>query len=84
MTYNEEESVRSEYLRTINEHPKDRDTLSYLHGVIWDTGQLQEDFIVHGFLAPFVHVTRKSDDREGSLTFQHNPRFYFLFEDIKE
>lgn len=45
----------------------------------WDTEQLQRDFIVHGFLAPFVIVTRKSDNRKGSMEFTHSPRWYFNF-----
>ena len=45
----------------------------------WDTQELGRDFIVHGFLAPFVIVTRKSDGKKGSLEFTHSPRFYFNF-----
>lgn len=45
----------------------------------WDTAQLQRDFIVHSFLAPFVVVTRKSDNKKGSMEFTHSPRFYFNF-----
>jgi len=45
----------------------------------WNTTELQEDFIVKGFLAPFVTVTRKKDGVEGILEFTHNPRKYFNF-----
>jgi hypothetical protein len=45
----------------------------------WNTTELQEDFIVKGFLAPFVTVTRKKDGVEGTLEFTHNPRKYFNF-----
>ena len=45
----------------------------------WTTGELQRDFVVHSFLAPFVHVTRKADGVEGSMEFTHYPRFYFNF-----
>jgi hypothetical protein len=31
-------------------------------------------------MAPFVVVRRRSDGQEGSLMFQHWPRYYFLFE----
>ena len=48
-------------------------------GKLWDTKALQEDFIVKSFLAPFVFVIKKSDGRSGTLTFQHNPRFYLEF-----
>ena len=46
----------------------------------WDTQELGRDFIVHGFLAPFIVVTRKSDGMKGSMEFTHSPRFYFNFQ----
>lgn len=36
---------------------------------VWDTAELQRDFEVSGFLAPFVVVKRRSDDVVGSLQF---------------
>jgi hypothetical protein len=45
----------------------------------WDTQQLQEDFEVKSFLAPYVLVRRKSDGVEGLLEFTHSPRLYFNF-----
>ncbi len=45
----------------------------------WDTDQVRELFEVHGFLAPFVFVTRKKDGVKGTLTFTHSPRWYFNF-----
>ena len=45
----------------------------------WDTQQLQEDFEVKSFLAPYVLVRRKSDGVEGLLEFTHSPRLYFGF-----
>ena len=45
----------------------------------WDTKELQEDFEVLGFSAPFVVVIRKSDRVKGSLEFTHMPRKYFNF-----
>jgi len=47
--------------------------------VKYDPAQLQEHFTVHGFLAPFVTVTRKADGVKGVMMFSHNPRFYFDF-----
>lgn len=49
------------------------------YGQVWDTTELQEDFTVHGFQAPCVVVTRKSDGVKGTLEFTHMPRFYFDF-----
>ena len=45
----------------------------------WTTAQLQEEFIVESFLAPFVVVTRKADNVKGSMMFKHSPRVYFNF-----
>ena len=43
----------------------------------WSTAELQEEFEVLGFAAPFVAVRRKSDGQQGSLEFTHMPRVYF-------
>jgi len=45
----------------------------------WNTLELQRDFIVHSFSAPFVIVTRKRDNAIGSMMFTHSPREYFDF-----
>jgi len=52
------------------------------YGQVWDTEQLQEDFEVHGFLAPMVSVTQKATGKKGALLFQHMPRFYFKFVEV--
>jgi hypothetical protein len=46
----------------------------------WNTQELQEDYEVLGFSAPFVVVVRKSDGVKGSLYFSGRPRVY---EDFK-
>ena len=46
-------------------------------GQTWTTGELQRDFEVTGFMAPFVVVRRRSDGAVGSLEFTHSPRVYF-------
>jgi hypothetical protein len=46
----------------------------------WDTKQLQEEFEVLGFSAPFVVVRRKADGKKGLMQFNHSPRVYFGFE----
>jgi hypothetical protein len=48
-------------------------------GQRWTTAELQADFEVLGFAAPFVVVRRRSDGRKGSLEFTHSPRTYFGF-----
>lgn len=47
----------------------------------WDTIEMQQDFEVLGFMAPFVVVRRRSDGVKGSLQFAHSPRFYFGFQE---
>jgi hypothetical protein len=49
----------------------------------WDTEMLKRDFEVLGFLAPLVHVRRKSDGVEGTLEFVHRPRWYFDFQAVE-
>jgi hypothetical protein len=77
------DQMRMEMTHEINAKALERVDLEKEHGQVWDTKQLQEDFKVHGFLAPFVQVTRKSDDKTGVLMFQHNPRYYFAFEGME-
>lgn len=43
----------------------------------WTTEQLQADFDVLGFQAPYVIVRRREDGAKGSLEFTHSPRLYF-------
>lgn len=46
-------------------------------GQTWTTEEMQRDFEVMGFLAPFVVVRRRLDGQVGSLAFRHSPRIYF-------
>jgi len=48
---------------------------------VWNTEELQRDFWVVEFLAPYVAVTRKSDNVNGTLRFDPTPgrRAYFDF-----
>lgn len=57
----------------------ERKRLEALYGQVWNSDQLREDYKVNSFAAPYVGVTRRSDGLEGSLEFQHSPRFYFSF-----
>jgi hypothetical protein len=45
----------------------------------WTTEELQQEFTVLSFAAPFVVVRRKADGVHGSMEFTHFPRFYFNF-----
>lgn len=73
------EGIRRAMVAEINANAGDRERLEAEHGQVWDTAQMQEDFSVVGFAAPFVIVKRKSDGVEGTLMFQHSPRFYYAF-----
>lgn len=66
---------------TQGEKEMDREEIEKEYGKAWDTNQLQEDFTVKGFQAPYVVVTRKADNKTGSLEFQHMPRFYYNFKE---
>jgi len=76
----ETETIRRQMVATINADPGSRPDLESKHGKVWDTSQLQDDFQVLGFAAPFVIVRRRSDGVRGSLMFQNSPLFYYSFQ----
>lgn len=73
------ETIRRSMVAEINAEPGSREYLEAKHGQVWDTAQMQDEFEVLGFMAPFIVVRRRSDGVSGSLTFQHSPRLYFDF-----
>jgi len=73
------EGIRREMVSAINADPNERAALEAKHGKVWDTKEVQEDFEVLGFMAPFIGVTEKATGRKGSMMFQHMPRYYFSF-----
>jgi hypothetical protein len=64
-------------------HIKDYGTGKQPEGQTWDTAQMQADFEVLSFLAPWVNVKRRSDGVLGVLEFQHSPRLYFGFQELR-
>ena len=76
----ETEIIRRQMVATINANAGPRADLERQHGQVRDTSQLQEDFQVLGFAAPFVVVRRRADGVRGSLMFQNSPRFYYSFQ----
>jgi hypothetical protein len=80
MMFDETEGIRREMTATINANAGPRAELEAKHGQVWDTGELQDEFQVLGFAAPFVIVRRRSDGVRGSLLFQNDPRFYYSFQ----
>lgn len=81
MSFDETESDRRELQATINSQEAGRAALEQQHGRVWNTQELRDEFSVEGFMAPFVLVTRKADRKQGTLMFQHDPRFYFAWQE---
>jgi hypothetical protein len=46
-------------------------------GECWTTDELQEEFEVLGFMAPFCVARRRETREKGALTFVHHPRLYY-------
>ena len=57
----------------------ERIELEKKYGKVWNTDEVQKDYEILGFKAPFIVCVRKSDNVKGSMEFQHNPRFFFDF-----
>ncbi len=55
----------------------------YAEDDIFTTETVSQYFEIQGFMAPFVVVVRRSDNKKGILMFCHSPRFYFGFEEHK-
>jgi hypothetical protein len=58
-----------------------RAELEKQYGDVWDTRQLGEEFLVLGYMAPFVMVRHKKTGDRGTLEFTHSPRFYFNWQE---
>ncbi len=74
------EAIRRKMVAEINAVEGSREYLEAKHGEVWDTSELQEQFEVLGFMAPFVGVRRRCDGVRGNVMFQASPRFYFRFQ----
>lgn len=76
------ENIRREMVAEINSNPNPREKLEAEYGKenVWNIAELQEQFKVKGFLAPYACVERRSDGATGTVMFQHSPRFYFHFQ----
>jgi hypothetical protein len=71
------EFIRRQRLHQINAEPGNRESLEAEYGQVWDPWQLENEFVVLQFTAPYVVVCRTADGARGSLEFQHHPRYYF-------
>ena len=87
MSHDPTETIRRSEITRINtavessDEDAERVRLEAEHGQAWNTKQLQKEFDVTGFMAPFGMVTRKADNIVGTLEFQHGPRYYFNFKE---
>lgn len=73
------EQIRRERVVEINSNAAPRADLEARYGKVWNLEELSAEYVISGFMAPFVVVRRKSDGVVGSMEFQHSPRFYFNF-----
>jgi len=77
------ENIRRVQQALINEEAAKADDpeveLKAKYGQLWNTSELQKEFTIHAFLAPYVKVTRNVDGMNGSMLFSHRPRFYHSF-----
>ena len=71
------EGIRRDLVQAVNSEPGSRESLEEAHGQVWNTEELNAEFEVLSFLAPYIMATRKSTGKQTSLMFQHTPRFYF-------
>jgi len=71
---------RRHLIEEINAFPKTRRELESLGHEVWDRKELDSDFEVLGFRAPFVVVENLVNGMRGSLLYQEDPRFYYGFE----
>jgi len=73
------EGIRREMTPAINAEEAERAALVAKYGPVYTLDEVQKEFEITGFMAPFVGVTRKVDGVKGSMMFQHRPRYYFDF-----
>lgn len=71
------EIIRRVESATINANPGSREYLEQKHGEVWSTSELQKEFNVLGFMAPYCIVER--DGVKGTVKFQNDPRLYYSF-----
>lgn len=78
------EALRRLRQAELNSDERSRAELEAQYGQCWDTAEMQKDFSVEGFTAPYVVVRRKADGKRGSLEFRHSPRLYFNWVSYEE
>ena len=64
----------------INRHPRSREEIAGVSIDVWDPGELNTRFEILGFKSPFAIVREHATGEQGSVLFQHEPRYYFGFD----
>ena len=72
------ETIRRLQQAVVNQTPTDQLPIK---DRTWTTQELQEEFDVIGFAAPYVVVSSKTTGKRGTMMFKHSPRIYFNYED---
>ncbi len=67
-----------------HDQDEERKRLEAIHGQVWETTELTQDFEVIGFMAPFVVVEEKATGKKGTMMFQHYPRLYFNWKEDRK
>ena len=79
MKIDETETIRRRRMAELNQAAAARAELEKQYGKVWNLEEIRAEFEVIGFMAPFMVVRVKATGKNGSLEFQHDPRFYFNF-----
>jgi len=73
----ETEGIRREMVQSIN-IGLEREEMEALHGKVFNTDEVAQEFSIEGFMAPFCLGKEKETGRKVLLMFQHDPRFYWV------
>ena len=57
----------------------ERVRLEAKYGKVYNTQEVQAEFEIEGFMAPYVVCTSRRTKERGTMEFQHQPRLYFNF-----
>lgn len=57
----------------------ERTRLEAKYGKVYSTDECTAEFVVEGFMAPYIVCTNKQTKEKGTMEFQDRPRFYFNF-----
>jgi len=56
-----------------------KEELEQIYGEVLSTSEATQKYEFIAFCAPFARVRHREDKQNGTLEFQHSPRFYFKF-----